>query len=259
MLFFVVTMFTFGETDFLFRVRPHQLRSHGRCPTWHGIAVSRWLYHTAWFRISAYSVIKSNVTLCVYTLVDRGVTQLKTKRAFFCTMLTLYIHCLLPANLCLCREPLWPTTLRIRCTPHMTCRSVSLCSLRRYAASLAVQNGWELKWVWSARLVLYRFRLSSSSFCHVSFDLYCSILQRGYFKSEAGEVRKNRPNLRRRMGTYVAKPEPGKSRYEYIVKLQSPPPPIANSSMCFSGHVGERGDWGIFDNRKLWRICFKWQ
>ncbi|KAG7495169.1 lysine-specific demethylase 5B-B-like [Solea senegalensis] len=32
--------------------------------------------------------------------------------------------------------------------------------------------------------------------------------ERSYFKTEPGEVRDKRPNLRRRMGTYVAKPEP---------------------------------------------------
>lgn len=36
--------------------------------------------------------------------------------------------------------------------------------------------------------------------------------QRGSFKTEPGEVRENRPNLRRRMGTYVGKQEPGKNK-----------------------------------------------
>uniref|UniRef100_A0AAQ4RQD7 [histone H3]-trimethyl-L-lysine(4) demethylase n=1 Tax=Gasterosteus aculeatus aculeatus TaxID=481459 RepID=A0AAQ4RQD7_GASAC len=36
--------------------------------------------------------------------------------------------------------------------------------------------------------------------------------ERGSFKTEPGEVRENRPNLRRRMGTYVGKQEPGKNK-----------------------------------------------
>uniref|UniRef100_A0A671YEI2 [histone H3]-trimethyl-L-lysine(4) demethylase n=1 Tax=Sparus aurata TaxID=8175 RepID=A0A671YEI2_SPAAU len=36
--------------------------------------------------------------------------------------------------------------------------------------------------------------------------------ERGYVKTEPGEICENRPNLRRRMGTYSAKPEPGKNQ-----------------------------------------------
>lgn len=37
----------------------------------------------------------------------------------------------------------------------------------------------------------------------------CLCLQSGCVKSEEGEGCENRPNLRRRMGSFVAKPEPG--------------------------------------------------
>uniref|UniRef100_A0AAQ4P626 [histone H3]-trimethyl-L-lysine(4) demethylase n=1 Tax=Gasterosteus aculeatus aculeatus TaxID=481459 RepID=A0AAQ4P626_GASAC len=36
------------------------------------------------------------------------------------------------------------------------------------------------------------------------------------FKTEPGEVRENRPNLRRRMGTYVGKQEPGKNKAKFL-------------------------------------------
>uniref|UniRef100_A0AAQ4REH1 [histone H3]-trimethyl-L-lysine(4) demethylase n=1 Tax=Gasterosteus aculeatus aculeatus TaxID=481459 RepID=A0AAQ4REH1_GASAC len=38
----------------------------------------------------------------------------------------------------------------------------------------------------------------------------------GSFKTEPGEVRENRPNLRRRMGTYVGKQEPGKNKAKFL-------------------------------------------
>uniref|UniRef100_A0A669DG80 [histone H3]-trimethyl-L-lysine(4) demethylase n=1 Tax=Oreochromis niloticus TaxID=8128 RepID=A0A669DG80_ORENI len=41
--------------------------------------------------------------------------------------------------------------------------------------------------------------------------------ERGYVKSEPREVRETRPNLRRRMGTYAAKPEPGKKNKPDLV------------------------------------------
>lgn len=47
----------------------------------------------------------------------------------------------------LCREPPWPMTLKIRSTLLMTCRSGSLSSPRRPAASLDERNEWDLKWV----------------------------------------------------------------------------------------------------------------
>uniref|UniRef100_A0AAQ5ZUN6 [histone H3]-trimethyl-L-lysine(4) demethylase n=1 Tax=Amphiprion ocellaris TaxID=80972 RepID=A0AAQ5ZUN6_AMPOC len=53
------------------------------------------------------------------------------------------------------------------------------------------------------------------------FPYYFCSHKRGCVKSERGEVCENRPNLRRRMGTYVAKPEPGKKtdkQYTFIMR-----------------------------------------
>ncbi|XP_061642219.1 lysine (K)-specific demethylase 5Ba isoform X2 [Phyllopteryx taeniolatus] len=81
--------------------------------------------------------------------------------------------------------------------------------------------------------------------------------ERGCFKSEAGEVHKNRPNLRRRMGTYVAKPEPvsmsvKEEPIEYIVtenceenwsnNIQNGTNSKVEQYMCLMCHSGTEED-----------------
>uniref|UniRef100_A0A3B4WMY6 [histone H3]-trimethyl-L-lysine(4) demethylase n=1 Tax=Seriola lalandi dorsalis TaxID=1841481 RepID=A0A3B4WMY6_SERLL len=46
-----------------------------------------------------------------------------------------------------------------------------------------------------------------------------SLIFRGCVKTEPGEVCENRPNLRRRMGTFVAKPEPGKNKDRTVLTI----------------------------------------
>lgn len=103
--------------------------------------------------------------------------------------------------------------------------------------------------------------LSVSHSLFVSLWLSPWLRQRGCVKTEP-EL--NRPNLRRRMGTYVAKPEPGKHkakpaekmgkcRLKWVTLLENLKATIEPSSMSFSedgSHWGEKGaHWTWASNR----------
>ncbi|XP_077386911.1 lysine (K)-specific demethylase 5Ba [Festucalex cinctus] len=63
--------------------------------------------------------------------------------------------------------------------------------------------------VYTPHDLLQRQSVQPQEMCSIARRAKRMRAERGYFKSEAVEVRKNRPNLRRRMGTYVAKSELG--------------------------------------------------
>uniref|UniRef100_A0A671YHZ2 [histone H3]-trimethyl-L-lysine(4) demethylase n=1 Tax=Sparus aurata TaxID=8175 RepID=A0A671YHZ2_SPAAU len=85
---------------------------------------------------------------------------------------------------------------------------------------------------------------------------------RGYVKTEPGEICENRPNLRRRMGTYSAKPEPGKNqtketglcRFKLLTLLEDFKVSVESSCISFS----EDGSHHYYFNMVLIKSVFSY-
>lgn len=92
---------------------------------------------------------------------------------------------------------------RMRSEVSRSCRCFAIISF----CQVQLSDLQSVSWPWLPRCLEVTFFF----FC-VRLSMTACLQQRGFFKTEPGDICKNRHNLRRRMGVCSTKPEPGKNK-----------------------------------------------